>query len=291
MSFEYIPITERCNMSCAHCSAGATAKGEDMAWKTFVQAIKVSKDTEMITLGGGEPTLHPMFMKMLNYAISKRHKGMVGVITNGSNIDISLKLADMSEQGIISASISRDEFHDPISQTVINRYTDIGKITTVLPDEVVSKGRGINIIGAIDKCGGRGLWMRWDGKLFLCGCKKVCIGTIWDYKIPDLHCDTVDRKNGELECHGYCSERGHLLIISGVEDKLRVAKEVAAANQQEIYETEARIQILSIYAKYTEGKINMDDVNSLIFQCWDNSKFEDHNKLLAMTREYFVCTF
>lgn len=66
----YVEITERCNMTCAHCAANATAIGEDMTIKVFKKAIKSAiGQSEEIYLGGGEPTLHPKFMDMLNYAI------------------------------------------------------------------------------------------------------------------------------------------------------------------------------------------------------------------------------
>ena len=75
----YIQITTRCNMECEHCCMSATAKGEDMSIGTFKNALEYD---EYITIGGGEPTLHPKFWEMMGLALGFGE--YVWLATNGS---------------------------------------------------------------------------------------------------------------------------------------------------------------------------------------------------------------
>lgn len=60
-------LTTRCNMSCEHCCSNCTAEGQDMSYETWGKALAFVLDWggETISLGGGEPTLHPLFWQIL----------------------------------------------------------------------------------------------------------------------------------------------------------------------------------------------------------------------------------
>lgn len=86
----YIQITKRCNMSCNHCSFRCGERGPDMDAAIFRRVLELSEREETpITLGGGEPTLHPLFMDFLWWSIRAKaaltyELGMpaVGLVTN-----------------------------------------------------------------------------------------------------------------------------------------------------------------------------------------------------------------
>ncbi|WP_312423113.1 radical SAM protein [Anaerospora hongkongensis] len=285
MSIDYIPLTERCNMSCAHCMVDAKVEGRDMSWETYVQAINVSMNEPIITLGGGEPTLHPHFMEMLEYAIRKRPKGaIVSIITNGSNTAISLKLADMTENGIISAALSQDQWHDPIDEVVVARFKDIGKIHTPAKTnkDVVSVGRGANIEGAIDKCVSRSLSIDTEGNLFLCGCEEECIGTIWDYTVPEIHCEKTNPivESGEFICAGYCSKRGHVIVKNP-----EFFRALAEKARHKVAITKAKIAVSELYEEFDDSNLNPGEVVQRLEQCAMEAKELTTDEFLSIVEE------
>jgi MoaA/NifB/PqqE/SkfB family radical SAM enzyme len=214
----YIEITTRCNMSCAHCGADAKAAGIDMTFDVFKKAVRVCKEAgaTRVTIGGGEPTIHPEFMKMLDYAV-EQFKITVSIISNGSNTATVLKLANMTEKGIIAASISQDEYHDPIDPRVVKRYTELKTpyfkdhdAIKKLPN-VINVGRGKNIAGAVeDRCLASAIYIAADGNIYACGCKTELLGNVDNYKLPKIDCEGIDSK--KYSCLGYCSNYGHRLV-------------------------------------------------------------------------------
>lgn len=185
----YIQITERCNMNCAHCCMNATAKGRDMTRETFTAALENSPG--VVTLGGGEPTLHPDFEWMLLQAIAHCDEGCVMVITNGSIKDRAIMLARLAKVGILNAELSQDPWHDEIDDDVVeaftkdyrqprhfydhhdNRNIDRRGIRDVSPG-VKKRGRAADWYDAEDKCACDGdAFVKPDGSVFLCGCDNA----------------------------------------------------------------------------------------------------------------------
>lgn len=114
----YLQITDRCNMTCAHCCMDAQATGQDMSLKTFRAALQ---EGDYITLGGGEPTIHPQFEKMLLLAIATCES--VHIITNGKHKERALLLAKLARAGVIGAELSQDPYHEEIDEAVIQAFT------------------------------------------------------------------------------------------------------------------------------------------------------------------------
>lgn len=87
-----------------------------------------AKHGEHMMLGGGEITLHPDFEKILAMVVSicppKNDNPTIGIITNGSMPDKALFINDMGEKGLINASLSYDQFHDPIDPKVFKAFKE-----------------------------------------------------------------------------------------------------------------------------------------------------------------------
>ena len=237
----YLFITTRCNMSCSHCAYSCTEVGEDMNMDVFKKAVDLSAEyMDSVVLGGGEPTLHPQFLEMLGYAIiccPDVEDGGVFIATNGSNKDISLKLAHLAKNCVISACLSLDDYHDisMVDKSVIKAFTrpggrgvgyyesyggyhensDYREIRDVTGKEILS---GRCTWGEPDRCICPGLCVYPNGDVYACGCEdspKLC--TVDNFKIPD---------NWDMsECWKY-EENREILEEMGLVDKVENEREV-----------------------------------------------------------------
>lgn len=165
-----------------------------MSVETFEKACQVND--ECITLGGGEPTIHPMFFQYVGIALS--YSGEVSVITNGKETDVALRLASMAKRGILSASLSLDAYHETIDEKVVKAFAksnkkfnyfqtnddfDLRGIRTV--HRIIASGRGKNISGSEKSCICPELIIEPDGTIYACACQTKSFGTVFDYSIPN----------------------------------------------------------------------------------------------------------
>ena len=104
----YIQITTRCNMVCDHCCYRCGPEGEDMSLEVYKAALAM--DDETVSIGGGEPTLHPQFWEFIGLALG--HCDYVWLATNGSLKETSLALARMAKKEVLGCELSLDDFHD-----------------------------------------------------------------------------------------------------------------------------------------------------------------------------------
>ena len=214
-------------MLCAHCCFACTAKGTDMAEETFKQAITLACEHESsITIGGGEPTLHPLFQNFLMHAVwelasqSNSQGGpAVFLVTNGTNESASVTLAHLAERGVIGCRLSQDQYHDQSLVTDRVRAAfrkpkrdyhtpsnfrdeyDCRDVETPLERfQVQQMGRGKSWGGKSMKdgcCGG--LFCTPRGNLYACECKRVKLGTVADPR------DVIS----EHLSSGYCSRSSY----------------------------------------------------------------------------------
>lgn len=124
----YLQLTTRCNMSCRHCCMNTTTTdGIDMPIDTFKRALELSASGYLV-LGGGEPTVHPEFLLLLDLALAHRKgrpRDELLVVTNGKRTSIVNKLLDMIDDGVpFQLDLSRDEYHDAIDQKVLERFAN-----------------------------------------------------------------------------------------------------------------------------------------------------------------------
>jgi len=213
----YIQITNKCNMSCSHCAFSCGAKGQSMTMKTFKNALKYC-DEENITLGGGEPTIHPKFWEFIGLGLSV---GEIWLATNGSITETALRLCVMAKRGVIGCALSMDEWHDPIDQVVVDafqdgmtrdspRYSDQGyhpnrgsgtgnqndrREIRDVSFNVSKRGRAIESgVWHKDECTCPGLMCRPNGDMYPCGCSDAP-------KIGNVNDDEVDMSILEDEAY------------------------------------------------------------------------------------------
>lgn len=194
----YAQITTRCNMACDHCCFGCTANGEDMSLDVFRQIVNLPGH---ITIGGGEPTLHPLFWEFLDLAI---HRGdtIPGIATNGSMTEITLRLAKLASQGVITCVLSQDIFHDPIDQQVIDAFKGApqqnGYPHVAYSDDyriIRDSSAGLSNSGRCDfghdTCPCSGFFIKPSGDVRACGCLDApslgCIQTGY-FGVTEDHC-------------------------------------------------------------------------------------------------------
>lgn len=202
----YVQITTRCNMTCSHCCFACTNKGVDMTFENFKKAIAIAKEhDQMITIGGGEPTIHPQFQEFLMYAVwelasvtENNGNPAVGLVTNGSMTETAINLAKLAKNGVIWARVSKDPYHDPIDERVFKAFErpkrdyystpsarderdcrDIGGANGLIQRMGRAKSWGNR--SQKDGCCG-GLFIHPSGKIYPCDCRQKCIGTLDDQR-------------------------------------------------------------------------------------------------------------
>lgn len=130
----YIQITTRCNMQCAHCcfSCGeedehGQPKGEHMSVETLKNTLKLLDTDAEITIGGGEPTMHPRFWEMFGLIMEFAGDGgnQVYLATNGKLKKRALALAKLTSADAegLCVALSRTPYHEEIDPVVVREFT------------------------------------------------------------------------------------------------------------------------------------------------------------------------
>ena len=188
----YLQLTTRCNMLCPHCCFSCTSRGTDMSLETFRAALNY--DEESISIGGGEPTLHPLFEHFLILAISKVQH--VWIATNGKIKEHAMLLYRLAEKGVIEAELSQDQYHEPIDPEVVEAFNSltcedgwnrgIGKRgirnTTAFSDPFLA-GRAYKLMGGYGRkeCACDDTFVHPSGRVTQCGCpRSPTIGNVYD---------------------------------------------------------------------------------------------------------------
>lgn len=201
----YLQITSKCNMACDHCCMSCEpGKGEHMSME-IVEASLAYLGDDYMTIGGGEPTLHPNFYEILCRCIGASE--LVFIVTNGSITDKALLLAKMASTGVIAAALSRDVFHDPIEEVVIEAFTspELGSYapTTDLREirdvtyNVYNVGRAVETKVYVEEgCACEDFFIYPDGTIKVCGCPDAPI-------IGHVLCGGLDEGDRWIsgECH------------------------------------------------------------------------------------------
>lgn len=180
----YLQITTRCNMTCAHCCMNCYSDGDDMDIETVRNALDIFGGHH-ITIGGGEPTIHPKFWEIFGEVMAQEHTDINPlIVTNGSMTTIAKALANMARAGVISAALSQDAYHDPIEGEVIEafrredrlwhnpNFDDLREIRDVTHSEI---NAGRCDFGTDDACPCNDFIVQPNGDVKLCGCDDAPI--------------------------------------------------------------------------------------------------------------------
>ena len=167
----YVQITTRCNMTCEHCGMNCTNEGEDMSMEIFKACLK---EDDIITLGGGEPTIHPDFWNFLVESIATVDETFI--ITNGSMTETSIILAKLIDKEVIGGQLSLDPYHDVIDERVERAFYNLGKSEyngayigiRDTSEKLVNAGRCD--FGISDDCICPGTVVKPNGDVYPCGC-------------------------------------------------------------------------------------------------------------------------
>ena len=117
-----VELTSACNLRCPMCFASSGPGGTHLSFEECVRAIDRLVETEgrpeVLQLSGGEPTLHPDFLRLLNYACTQpidvvmvntnglrlAHDAdmMDGIAAHGGRVEVYLQFDGFDEQTAIS---------------------------------------------------------------------------------------------------------------------------------------------------------------------------------------------
>ena len=226
----YVQITDKCNMVCEHCGFSCSPlNSQFMKPLIFNKALKSPFCDEYLTIGGGEPTLHPLFWDFVGMAMTEPSIDNITVITNGSMEEDTLKLLKLSQSRgeLLSVSVSLDEFHDDtmVSGEVSKFVYEYEKrnfnpyIRSV--NKIIPQGRGKNVAGYdfVDDCICPDLFITPKGDIKFCGCEDspiICNIEELDYV------NTLDEFYNKYEFADHCHKE--LEELGKIGDEYAVAK-------------------------------------------------------------------
>jgi len=127
----YIHINSQCNHKCCSCILTDDFKEKNLTLrpKLLSNALELLEfdDNTIIEISGGEPTLHPFFIDILE-AIREQHKKTISLLTNGSTLAKNAKLREKIFEII-----------DELTITVYSPFNDIEYRLTKDPLSLKSK--------------------------------------------------------------------------------------------------------------------------------------------------------
>ena len=223
-------------MVCEHCCFDCTSKGKDMSADTFERAMDLVRDDDsscMVTIGGGEPTLHKNCLDYLWKAIRvcmpatySAGTSVVGIVTNGSNAKQACEIAQLSEMGLCSARLSYDKFHDTsmvsdkvkyafgIGQDKRNRRECDLRAVNSWDYFVTPHGRGLtngianHPMHGEKSCCCDGIFITPDGTIWQCGCREKSLGNVNNLtEFWEKYHSVYDSETGEIPCSKKVSQK------------------------------------------------------------------------------------
>ncbi len=135
-----------------------------------------------ITIGGGEPTLHPEFEHFLILAIAASEEwDRPFIVTNGSHKERSLLILELTEKELVDGHLSYDQYHDMsmVDGVVFDGFRTIRN--GLWGDEsgyrdgptLVATGRARQIEGAKKgDCACQATFIQPNGVIRQCGCPR-----------------------------------------------------------------------------------------------------------------------
>lgn len=114
-----VELTSSCNLTCPMCYASSGPGGDHVSFEQTCRAIdrlvEVEGRPEVLQLSGGEPTIHPQFRQILQYAI-EQPIDYVMINTNGIRLGHDPDLVDLLAQhrDRVEVYFQMDGLHDEV---------------------------------------------------------------------------------------------------------------------------------------------------------------------------------
>jgi len=141
-----------------------------MTFKTLKNALKNSD--EYVTIGGGEPTVHPEFWKFLGYIMSQSET--VHIITNGLRTEYALGIANLIQNKKISGRLSLDKYHRKVSNKVIKAFQKANAVEFINYNELNNRFPSLIKSGRSktgrETCPCEDIFVMPNGDIKQCGC-------------------------------------------------------------------------------------------------------------------------
>lgn len=199
----YLQITTKCNMTCEHCCYSCNMKGKHMDNATLWRALDVAQGlgNESISIGGGEPTMHPDFFDILKTCLNSFD--YVWLATNGSKTKKMRRLAaildgtdyetpdideydEICQEDKLGVALSTDYYHDPIDSKILDHWKRNAanrpsgyelRDVTKSHHGVINTGRAKRTGAGMceDECVCSDILINPKGEIRLCGCKNAPI--------------------------------------------------------------------------------------------------------------------
>lgn len=174
-----------------------------MDYYDILEAIKIASNySEIIAIGGGEPTLHPRFFDILKQCLATFD--YVWMATNGSQTKTMYRLFNILNEkdypedeedeyydsifpnGKLTVTLSQDYYHSQINQRIIDLWKrnekNNGFEIRNVSGRVIGVGRALRTgeYQVANQCVCPFVIIRADGTIHGCGCKSsIKIGSIW----------------------------------------------------------------------------------------------------------------
>ena len=176
-----------------------------MTIDTFVNAcLFASKNSDIIAIGGGEPTLHPLFWQFVGIAL--KYSALSGIkiwlSTNGSRLSDTIALASLAYQGVLEVSLSYDDYHDKsmVDEQVFEEFIDLGRTfddSRHVHGVITPSATGRAATWGVNYCACEHWVINPNGDVFPCGCRLDCVGNINSSEILGLdwearHCSRFE---------------------------------------------------------------------------------------------------
>ena len=118
-----VEVSSSCNLKCPMCFASSGPGGKhltlDECKRSIDRIVETEGRAEVIQLSGGEPTIHPQFAEIFEYAISQE-VDYVQINTNGIRLANDDRLIDMiaAAKGRVEVFFQFDGLTDDVYQTL-----------------------------------------------------------------------------------------------------------------------------------------------------------------------------
>ncbi len=165
-----LDLTSSCNFSCPFCvdskliNSGKSLTSEEV--RKTIDTLHSHGLLSVILIGGGEPTLHKDFEKIVRYIKSKRLQ--IGIVTNGSRLEKVETIAEaLEEKDWVRISLDAagegvfKELHRPRAQVTLSRILEKAK-EVKKSNPVVSLGYSFVVVWEGAEINGRELHPNMD---------------------------------------------------------------------------------------------------------------------------------